>query len=454
MPEETLPALRLNAPPARLPALAGALSRVREAAQAVRRYAPTEARRNRVLYAGWPLIILGTLPFAAAIAAASDIPVGQAVSGALAAWAVAGLPITAVLFGAVAGAGLRGPAEDAEVPLPLSPRQRAFGALTSAAAAFAANAALVSGLVAATSHDARELLMAIASIGNWNSVALNVVPMLGIVGCSIAWLMTASFTAAYAASHAVLGAVGALIGGTLLLLPLAAGFALFFNHGPDLAMPFVAAAVASSAVSAGAMALSLAKTAPLVARSSRVSWVKAGLLGLLTLSGSLGAWPAFWSAGRALKSHLERPWGGWDKKDSLQSQRERRLGGLMEGLGGRLVRETPAGTVVLLPGSDPALGELVRRGRGGFDKVTNAFFDLDGRVWAEVRSAFVEGQPSVRTVWTGDGNGPLTRYLTLPPHMELEVYGGRAAVDTSPYDYSDDSYILLDPAKPPLLKRQ
>lgn len=453
MHEEALPAVRLNAPPARLPALAGALARISQAARAVRLYAPTEARRNRVLYAGWPLIILGTLPFAAAIALASDIPVHQAVSGALAAWAVAGLPVTAVLFGAVAGAGLRGAAEDAEVPLPLSPRQRAFGALASATAAFAANAALVGALVAATSHDARELILSIASLGRWGSLALTAAPVLGIVACSTAWLMTASFTAAYAAAHAVLGAVAALLGGTLLLLPLAAGSALFFNHGPDLAMPFVAAAVASSAVSAGAMALSLAKAAPLVARSSRVSWPKAALLCLMTLSGSLGAWPAFWSAGRTLKSRLERPWAGWDRKDTLQSQREKRLGGLMEGLGGRLVNETPAGTMVLLPGSDPALGELVRRGRGGFDRVTNAFFDLDGRVWAEVRSAFVEGQPSVRTIWTGDGRGPLKRYLTLPPDMELEVYGGRAAVDTSPYDYSDDSYILLDPAKPPVLKR-
>ncbi|TBR26301.1 hypothetical protein EPO15_00405 [bacterium] len=454
MSEETLPAVRLNAPLVRPNALVGALARVREGAAAIRRYAPTEARRNRVLYAGWPLIILGTMPFAAAIAVASDIPVGQAVSGALAAWAVAGLPITAVLFGAVSGAGLRGPAEDAEAPLPLSPRQRAFGALAAASAAFLGNAALVAALVAATSHDAGELLSGIASLGNWGSVAGYVGAMGAVAACSVAWLTTASFTAAYAASHAVLGGVAALVGGTLLMLPLGAGAALFINHAPELAMPFLAAAVASSAVSAGAAGLALAKTAPLAARSARLSWAKASLLSVLTLSGSLGAWPAFWNAGRAVKARLEQPWGGWDKKDSLQSQREKRLEGLMEGLGGRLVRETPAGTVVLLPGSDPALGELVRRGRGGFERVTRAFFDLDGRVWAEVRAPFVEGQATVRTIWTGDGKGPLTRYLTLPPDMELEVYGGRAAVDTSPYDYSDDSYILLDPAKPPLLKRQ
>ena len=454
MSEQTLPVVRLNAPLARRNALEGALVRVREGIAAVRLYAPTEARRNRVLYAGWPLIILGTLPFAAAIAAASDIPVGQAVSGVLAAWAIAGLPFTAVLFGAVAGAGLRVNAEDADVPLPLSPRKRAFGALGAVSSAFLGNAALVGILVAATSHDTRELLASLLSLGRWGWVTLNAVPVVGIVACSAAWLMMASFTAAYAASHAVLGAVAALLGGTLLLLPLAAGAALFFHHGPHLAMPFVAAAAAASAVSTGAMALSLTQTAPLVARSARVSWAKAALLCLMTLSGSLGAWPAFWSAGRRVKAHLERPWGGWDKKDSLQSQRDRRTRNLMESLGGRLVLQNPGGTVVLLPGSAPALGELVRHGSGGFDQVSEAFFDLDGRVWAEVRAAQVEGQATVRTIWTGDGNGPLTRYMTLPPDMELEVYGGRAAVDTPLHDYSDDSYVMLDPAKPPLLKRQ
>jgi hypothetical protein len=454
MTEETLPALRLNAALTRRNAFDGVLVRAREALGSVRLYAPTEARRNRVLYAGWPLIILGSLPFAAAVAAASDIPVGQAASGVLAAWAVAGLPITAVLFGAVAGAGLRGNAEDAEVPLPLSPRRRAFGALAAVSGAFLANAALVAVLVAAASHDARELLTNLASLGRWGMVAATAAPVLGIAAGGAAWLIMASFTAAYAASHAVLGAVAALGGAALLFLPLAAGAALFFNHGPHLAAPFVAAAAASSALSAAAMAFSLAKTAPLVARSARVSWTKAALLCLMTLSGALGAWPAFWSAGRALKTHLERPWGGWDRKDSLQSQRDRRIGGLRKGIGGRLVLKTPEGTVVLLPGSDPALGELARRGRGGFDDVTNAFFDLGGRVWAEVRAAQVEGQPTVRTIWTGNATGPLTRYMTLPPDMDLEVYGGRAAVDTTPNDYSDDSYVLLDPSKPPLLTRR
>lgn len=454
MLEEALPAVRLNTPPARRNALEGVVVRAKDAARAVRLYAPTEARRNRVLYAGWPLIILGTLPFAAAIAGAMGIPVGQAVSGVLAAWAVAGLPVTAVLFGAVAGSGLRGAAEEAEAPLPLSPRQRAFGALATATAAFLGNAALIAALIAATSHDAGELVGGIAALGNWGSVAGYVGAMGAIAACSVAWLLAASFTVAYAASHAVLGSVAALIGGTILLLPVGSGVALFLNHAPTLAMPFLAAAAASTAASAGAVAVSLAQAAPAATRASRLSWAKLAVLSLLPLCGSLGAWPALWSSGKLVASRVEPVWGGWDRKDELQSQRDKRRGGLKYGVGGRLVMESAGGTVVLLPGSAPSLGELVRHGYASFDRISTAFIDNDGRIWAETFSALQEGHPTVRTIWTGDGNAPLTRYLTLPPEMNLVVYGGRAAVDPTIYSYEANDYVFLDPAKPPLLKRQ
>lgn len=419
----------------------------------LRPYAVLEARRNRVLYGGWPLVILGTLPLSAAIAGAVDITAGQGMSAALAAWATVGLPITAVLFGAVAGAGLRGTADEADAALPLSPRQRAFGALAATTTAFVGNAVLVAVLVAATSSDARDLLSGFASLGNWGSVAGYVAAMATITGFSVAWIITAAFAAAYAASHAVLGGVVALLGAALLLLPVGAGISLLFNHGPHLAMPFLAAAMASTAASLGGAALSLAQTAPAAARCARLSWGRLALLCLLPLAGSVTAWPAMWSAGRRVKAQLEQVWGGgWDSKDTLPGQHQKRRAGLMQGLGGRLVRQTAGGTIVLLPGSDPALGEMVLHGRGHFEHVTGAFIDNDGRVWAEVRAPFIEGQPTVLTVWAGDGKGPLTRYMTLPPNMDLAVHDGRAAIDTSPLILDDAKYVFLDPAKPPVLK--
>lgn len=454
MAELHLPAVSTGAPPALLPKADGALARLREAASAVRRYAPIEVRRNRVLYAGWPLIILGTLPFAAALAYGMEIPVRQAVGGALAAWAVAGLPLTAVLFGAVAGAGLRGPAEDAEAPLPVSARQRAFGALVSATAAFGSNALLVAVLAAVASRDAQSLLFGMANLGNWGAVGGYLLGSLLLAATAAAWLLTASFTAAFAASHSVLGAVAALVGGGLILLPVGAGTALLANHGPALAPSFLAAALASTVASAAAGAQVLGWSAPVVARAARVSWPRLALLCLLPLSGSLGSWAALWRSAHQVKTRLEPVWSAYDRKDMGPDARESRRAGLLTGVGGRLLLDGPGGRVVLLPGSDPTLAELVKGDYDRFDRVWNAFRDRDGRIWAEVASARQDGQETVRTIWTGAGDGPLSRYMTLPPEMRLTVNDRRAVVDPSIYSFEPHSHIPLDPAKPPVLKRQ
>lgn len=465
MPEITLPAVREGGALAPVWGLSGALARARAAFTAVRSYAPVEARRNRVLYVGLPLIVLGSLPFSAAIAAAVDIPASQGVAGALAAWAILGLPLMAVLFGAVTGAGLRGTSEEVEGVLPLSPRARAFGALAASGTAFSVNVALVAAIIAARSADTSSLLSGIASLGNWASAGGYVSLMLTIATSSVAWLLSVSFLASYAASHAVLGAVTALFGAGILLLPVGAGMSLFLNHGPHLALPFLLCAAASTAASAGAAALAVGAAAPRVARSSRTSWVRVALLCLLPLSGSLASWPALWSAGRTVKTHLASVWNGWDQKFYDETEeaftarvraQDVRDSGLMEGPAGRLVRVTPAGTTVLLPGGDPALGELVRSGRDRFEDVRIAFAEASGRVWVEVRSPHQDGQPRVHTVWTGDGTGELSRYVVLPPGMDLSIYDGRAVIDVEPNSSGakEGRFVPLDPAKPPVLKRQ
>lgn len=446
MPEIRLPAVREGVFAVAPRASGGALAALRAFGTAVRTYAPIEVRRNRVLYAGWPLVILGTVPFAAAIAYGMEIPVRQAIGGALAAWAVAGLPLTAVLFGAVAGAGLRGPAEDAEAALPVSARQRAFGALASAAGAFGSNALLVAVLAAVVGRDIQSFL-----VGDFGAY---LVGSLLLASTSAAWLLTASFAAAFAASHSVLGAVSALIGGSLLLLPVGAGAALLAHHAPQLAPSFLVAALASTTASAGAAALALGWSAPVAARAGRVSWPGLALMCLLPLSGSLGSWAALWRSAHAVKARLEPVWSSFDHKDSGPQARETRRAGMLTGVGGRLVLDGPGGRVPLLPGSAPTLGELVKGDYDRFDRVANAFRDKDGRVWAEVFSARQDGQATTRTIWTGTGDGPLTRLVTLPPGMELRVHDGRAVVDPEMYSYQPDNFVPLDPAKPPVLKRQ
>lgn len=461
MPEVSLPAVRGGAPLATQPAPLG--MRAREVLAALRRYAPVEARRNRVLFAGLPLVILVSLPFSAAIAAAAGMPAAQGVYGALAAWAAVGLPLAAVLLGGVAGAGLRGPAEEAEASFPLSPRVRSFGALLTTSSVFASGAALVAALSAVAARGAaEEVLAGLAVLGRWESTAGYLGASAVVAAASLSWLLTVSFTAAYVASHAVLGAVVALAGAGLLLVPSAAGIALYAVHAPHLAMPFLAAAALSTVVSAATAGLTLGLTASGAARSARRSLGALVLSSLLPLAGTPLTWRALWNAPRHVVSELDRVWSGMDRslpnrtpaEGILQKNlRDERRVDLARGFGGRLVRMKDDGSisVVLLPGPVPALGDMLARRRGEYDAVSLAFRDNDGRFWAEtvVRAS---GRPTARTVWTGDGGGPLARYAALPPDMALQVYGGRAAVAPTSNDEHATDYVLLDPAAPPVLR--
>lgn len=430
-----------------------ALARLKDAAARGLRYAPTEARRNRVLYAGWPLIILASLPFSAVLAAAVGLPWGQGVSGALTAWGVIGLPLTALVFGSVAGAGLRGPAEEADAPLPVSSLQRVSGALAGAAGAFTADAALVALLVAAWSPDARDILFSLLRMGKWGGVA-SVLPAALAATAATAWLMTTAFTAAYASGNAVLGAVAAVFGAGAVLLPVLSAAALFLHHAPHLAGPFEAIAVALTAASCAGAFGALAVAAPAIARRRGMSWLRAATLCLLPLAGSLGSWPTLWHAALKVQKHLERAPREFDQKDFMDRDDEKRRAGLGIGVGGRLVLEDSRGRVELLSGTDPTAAELALSPFDGLERVTSAFRDKEDVIWAEISMPQRGTEPTLRVIYSGDGRGPLKHYMTLPSGSKLTLYGGRAAIDITPSVVTDRDFIPLDSAKPPLPKRQ
>ena len=266
---------------------------------ALRPYAALEARRNRLLYAGWPIVILGSLPLAGAIAAASGVPTEQGVGAALFAWALAGLPFTALLFGAVAGAGLRGRAEEDEAALPLSLRTRAFGGLAAAAGGLAASAALVTMAIALV-PEAQHMLLVVAKMHDrnwyWNPLFNpNMLPPLALAApLTLGWLLTTAFGAGLVSAQPVLGGVSALCSGALALTPLIAGLTLEQVYADQAGS--MAPALGCLLFLAGGALASLAQAAPLTRRARRPTWRQTALLAVLPLAGTLAAWAAFYGA--------------------------------------------------------------------------------------------------------------------------------------------------------------
>lgn len=455
MSENALTVGGTDAPPSLLGRIGGALSGLGAAWRGPKRsYAVLETRRNRILYAGWPLVILGSIPLAAAIAMAAEYPAQQGVAAALLGWVMGGLPLSAVLFGAVAGAGLRGAAEDAEAALPISPRSKAFAALASAAGALAASTGLVVALTLVVAPDTRALLRGVSELGvrSWETGVLDL--WLSIASAAVTaplgllWLLVVSFGVSMAFSHAVLGGVAALFAGAVGLLPIVTGLMIQANTNGKAGF-LLSAVLCSAALAAGSLA-ALAKTAAPALRGARWKAAQALLVAFLPLAGSIAAWPALYRArDRALEARTG-VWSPWDY--SLGAKARFRNEALKRGLGGRLVLSRPEGEVVLLPGWTPSLADLVWGNR--LSEVNQVFRDSKGMLWAEAWHPGTRGNLPYTEVYVGRGDAPLRRYLTLPNGMRFTVDGDEAFVNLEAYSYDPKNFIRLDPAKPPILKRQ
>ncbi|MBI3299768.1 MAG: hypothetical protein HYZ75_16500 [Elusimicrobia bacterium] len=432
-----MPELTLAAEPRRR-----ALARLAASWQAAMRPSVLlEARRNRLLYTSWPIVILASLPFSAAIAYAAGYPVSQGPAAALLTWVAAGLPLTAALFGAVAGAGLRGPAAEAEAALPVSPREQAFSALGGAGAALAVTSLLVLAMTFLSGSDGRSVLAAVATLGNPHDItgraAFAAAAVLGLF-----WILTVSFTAAFAASHAVLGAAAGVFGAAAALLPVAAGLLLRFNHG--IPAGFIVTALLASGLGAAGAAASLAFCAPRAARGVRVRWTGWAAAALLPLCGALLSWPALFTArDRVLADSM--PVSSFPDKPSGWSSP---TGDLRESRGGRLTRLTDAGELTLIAGETPSLADLLWGKRLGF--VGRVLRDSTQRIWAYV----IPPDARPRELWQGDGKGPMKLYMMMPAGAHLELRDGKAFLNLMPYVVESTELYPLDPAKPPIIKGQ
>lgn len=183
-------------------------------------YAGLELKRNRLLYLGWPCVILGSMPFTAFVARLSGVSVHEGCYGITVAWLLIGMPFNAILFGSVAGASMNGRAEEDDAPLAISPAARALGA---------ACAGLAASSVCAL------LLLAIgAEIGSailGPSIVSMPSTFYTIEGGVVACLLLTAFAAAHIFCNAVMGGAFATFGSLVLCLGIAAGAHLEATSG-------------------------------------------------------------------------------------------------------------------------------------------------------------------------------------------------------------------------------
>jgi hypothetical protein len=245
-------------------------------------YVLLEARRNRLLYLAWPLVIVASLPFGACIASASAYPPAGGVSAAVLAWTVGGLPLTAVLFGAVAGVGLRGRAEEDDAALPLAPRTRALAALSAAAAALAFSAAVVGLLATLVFPDA-----------SWSAGPLGY----ALGSFALSGVMSLAFLGSFLLSNAVIGSAAGLLAGLAAIAPFL--YAFYSYQGSVLALIFAAAGVTLAPLGA------LLQIVPRVSRSFRWTGRALALAAFLAAAG-YGAAAVAMKYEQGLLHHIDR----------------------------------------------------------------------------------------------------------------------------------------------------
>ncbi|HBL17183.1 MAG: hypothetical protein A2X36_06790 [Elusimicrobia bacterium GWA2_69_24] len=376
-------------------------------------YAKLELRKNRVLFIGMALTFLGSIPFAAAMTALNRQGALAGFNAVLLFWTILGLPLIAILFGASSGAGLRAEtAQEAESPLPVSPRCRAGGAVAACLAHVLLLGMLILLTSAVISPAWRETLFSGALASTF------VRAFFTLTLFTLATLLLSSFIAAYAIGQGIVGGVlGALIGGTAAgALSLGLGLQAVF----EVRAAFTTLALFSMAVSLPAGLFALDRLAAWVERRPKRGWREGFLIALATTLGSLAACAAFAHAYHRLTRSLTiaaagdafYPWISTRNDDVLfpGARRVSRKGVLLHSFEGGLIWMTPEGDrAPLIPARPRSFTELL-----GYlyfwDRIESVLWDADGGLWVLV--APDQADP-VHQLWHGWIGRPFSLHSRL-----------------------------------------
>lgn len=407
-------------------------------------YAGLEFRRNRLMYLGWPVLIAGSVGAGAVLGLWMGSPAEIGMVLAVSAWANFGVPLSAALFGAVAGAGVRlqGPAEEAA--LPTAPASSLAGAALAAAVGLLGSVALLVALSAAldATDSGQTALRATEDLwsfdwSRWSKPLLS---------AAFAWTLLNSCAVAYATGRAAIGGAVGLFGTAVALAPFVLGVMLQSRHFEARYLLtgwmqlLVGTAASCAALAAVARAPQLGGWRP---------WSRFACLAL-PLAASAGGWSALFAARNRLiePQAVTHGIGRWQRLPARLPQ-----GSLVAGRGARLLIRSGRGETVLLKGDVPSLGDLLSRRPDR--SISTLFVDRSNRLWVKVTHPGPDGRLAFDEIWQGTGDGPLSRFAVLPPSdpRGLFLINGQAAFYR--FDprtgYSDPE--PLDPAHPPVLKR-
>lgn len=374
-----------------------------------------EARKHRLMFGGLAATFLASLPLAALSGRAYEIPAGSALDGMLTLWTFVGLPLSAAIYGATAGAGLRSKeVEEAEAPLPLPALARLRGALGGAVSGYLGLFALVMGAwlvrVQGPSSATPGTLAAAAPF----SAALELA------------VLTSSFVIGYASRHAVLAGLAGLSLGLLAYVPAGAAVLIDWTFGSraDLGLSGWAAVAALGLGSPGAALAAGRLVLPRLARSARIgaaAWTAAALLLLAPLT------PAsllFSSSLARLNGARSEVGGRWGSPPPSERAAFAAVPGRVDGRfyatfeGGLLFQPHAGPEVVLVPGNP--LSPMTLWNKAFHPTFTNAGWGWDGRLWAQ-RSLIRDGR-TVREVYTAPKLGPLRLVGVCPDSCTTDGY--------------------------------
>jgi hypothetical protein len=407
-------------------------------------YAGLEFRRNRLMYLGWPLLIVGSVGVGAVLGVWMGSPAEIGMALAVSAWANFGVPLSAALFGAVTGAGVRlqGPAEEAA--LPTAPTSSLAGAALAAALGLLGSVALLVALSAAldATDNGQTALRATDDLwsfdwSDWSKPLLTTV---------YGWVLLNSCAVAYATGRAAIGGAVGLLGTAVALAPFVLGFMLQSRHFEAQYLLtgwmhlLVGTAASCAALAAVARAPQLGGWRPW----GRFAWLA------LPLAASAGGWSALFAARNRLvePQAVTHGIGGWQRLPARLPQ-----GSLFAGRGARLLLRSARGETVLLQGDVPSLGDLLSRRPNR--SISTLFVDRAERLWVKVTQPGPDGRLAFDEIWQGTGNGPLSRFAVLSPTdpRGLFLINGQAAFYRFDPRMGYTDPLLLDPAHPPALKR-
>lgn len=365
-----------------------------------------ELRKNRLTLIGLGASFALVPALALLVGPRQGLTPAAALESGFVLWTFIGLPFSAVLLGASAGAGLRATENrDAETALPGSPLARVGRGALSAALQFlllTVVTVLVGGVISPGSH------ANIFGVGEAPKVWAEAAPWRGLIAFFAFELLFSSFVAAYAMGHAIAGGLfgAAVSGAEALAMMFGLSYGLFFGERVSSFVPL------AFLIGAAGLAAKGAALKPLSERFERgrpLGFAGAFGAALLFLVGALAAAGAQESVFLALQSSLRMT---PESANTLELF-----------LGPSAVEEARA--------RFPAIrhaGALAKEIDGGLDWVS-----AEGRVKRLIRSASIgrasalapKDWVSETALWDKDGRLFVARRLDFASGAKIELWLGR-----------------------------